>query len=92
MAGAEEAKFTGMAKYFNSYTMTGRANVSTVAFRGLGRGSPALVDMAGHPVTVGLSRSNFGYRAFRGSREERVCTPVSRYICDGFLTGLFVVV
>ena len=29
MAGAEEAKFTGMAKYFNSYTMTGRANVST---------------------------------------------------------------
>ena len=31
MAGAEEAKFTGMAKYFNSYTMTGRANVSTAA-------------------------------------------------------------
>ena len=37
MAGAEEAKFTGMAKYFNSYTMTGRANVSTCRHHGHAR-------------------------------------------------------
>lgn len=30
MAGGAEAEFTGLAKHFNSFTNTGRANVAKV--------------------------------------------------------------
>jgi len=35
MAGVEDAKFTGLSRYFNSYTNFGRANVAKATYAGM---------------------------------------------------------